>query len=68
MLTSPSNRRILKLLLLIFNWGEPGKQLMQLVRVYTMSRKYCAIATAVWSCVVGDEAQAPKSSPLHKLG
>jgi hypothetical protein len=43
-LTSPSNRKILKLRLLIFNCGEPGKQLMQLVRVYTRSRKYCAIA------------------------
>ena len=42
--TSPSNRKILKLRLLILSCGEPGKQLMQFVRVYTRSRKYCAIA------------------------
>lgn len=46
-LTSPSNRRILKLLLLILSWGDPGKQLMQLVRVYTRSRKYCAMMNRI---------------------
>ena len=48
LLTSPSNRRILKLRLLIFSCGEPGKQLIQLVSVYTRSRKYCAIAFVCW--------------------
>jgi hypothetical protein len=39
-LTSPSNRSILKLRLLIFSCGELGKQTMQFVNEYTMSRKY----------------------------
>jgi hypothetical protein len=37
--TSPSNRRILKLRLLILSCGELGKHTMQLVNEYTTSRK-----------------------------
>jgi hypothetical protein len=38
--TSPSNRSILKLRLLILSCGELGKQTMQFVNEYTTSRKY----------------------------
>jgi hypothetical protein len=41
--TSPSNRRILKLRLLIFSVGEPGKQFRQFPNEYRMSRKTCAM-------------------------
>ena len=39
-LTSPSNRCILKLRLLILSCGDPGKHTMQFVNEYTTSRKY----------------------------
>jgi hypothetical protein len=38
--TSPSNRSILKLRLLILSCGELGKQTMQFVNEYTTSKKY----------------------------
>ncbi len=41
--TSPNRRSILKLRLLIFSCGEPGKQAIQLVRVDKMSITYLAI-------------------------
>jgi hypothetical protein len=40
MRTSPSNRSILKLRLLILSCGELGKQTMQFVNEYTTSKKY----------------------------
>lgn len=48
--TSPSNRKILKLRLFIFSCGEPGKQLMQFVSVYTRSKRY-AIVQQVQFCL-----------------
>lgn len=42
-LTSPSSRKILKLLLLILSVGDPGKQLRQFPKEYIMSRNTCAI-------------------------
>jgi hypothetical protein len=43
--TSPSNLRILKLRLLIFNVGDPGKQLRQFPRDVKRSMNTCAILT-----------------------
>lgn len=46
--TSPSNRRILRLRLLILSVGEPGKQLRQLPSEESMSKKASAmVATGV---------------------
>lgn len=45
--TSPSNRRILKLRLLIFSVGEPGKQFRQFPKEYRMSRKTCAMMAGI---------------------
>lgn len=46
--TSPSKRKILKLLLLILSVGEPGKQTMQLPSQYIKSETTCAMMGYSW--------------------
>jgi hypothetical protein len=56
--TSPNNRRILKLRLLILSCGELGKQTIQFVNEYTTSRKYVPndpmVAVGMYAIAIGE--------------
>jgi hypothetical protein len=62
-ITSPSRRRILKLRLLIFNWGEPGKQNRQFVKEYMRSVINCAMISSL-----GAGLQGWGSRKIAKIG